>query len=181
MATWQIDPAHSEVKFKIKHLVVSTVTGHFRNFHAAIETENQDFSDARISFEADVNSINTNNEQRDAHLKSPDFFDAAKHPKMIFRSTSVSRVSDDKLKVMGYLTIREVTRSVTLEVSYNGTVAGFGGKKVAGFEITGKINRFDYGLTWNALTEAGGVVVSSDVKLDIAAEFNQVEEAAKAA
>ena len=181
MAQWHIDPAHSDVKFKIKHLVVSTVTGRFGDFNAVIETENQDFSDARISFEADVNGINTNNEQRDAHLKSPDFFDAAKHPKITFRSTSVTPVSEAELKVTGDLTIRGVTRSVLLDVSYNGTVAGFGGKKVAGFEITGKINRFDYGLTWNAMTEAGGVVVSSDVKLDIAAEFNQVEEAAKAA
>jgi polyisoprenoid-binding protein YceI len=181
MATWQIDPAHSEIKFKVKHLVVSTVTGHFKNFSATIESEKDDFSDARITFEADVNSINTNNDQRDGHLKSPDFFDAAKYPKMTFSSRSVARVSDGEYKVMGDLTIKGVTRPLTLDVNYNGTVAGFGGARVAGFEITGKINRFDYGLTWNAMTEAGGVVVSSDVKLDIAAEFNQVQEAAKAA
>ena len=181
MATWKIDPAHSEIKFKVKHLVVSTVTGHFKNFSAVIEADKDDFSDARITFEADVNSISTNNEQRDGHLKSPDFFDAAKYPKMTFRSNAVTRVSDDEYEVTGDLSIKGKSRPVTLEVTYNGTVAGFGGTKVAGFEITGKINRFDYGLTWNAMTEAGGVVVSSDVKLDIAAEFNQVQEAAKAA
>jgi polyisoprenoid-binding protein YceI len=181
MAQWQIDPAHSEVKFKVKHLVVSTVTGHFRNFTATIEAEKDDFSDAQISFEADVNSINTNNEQRDGHLKSPDFFDAAKFPKMAFRSKSVARVSGDKYEVKGDLTIKGKTRPVTLDVTYNGTVAGFGGSTVAGFEITGKVNRFDYGLMWNAMTEAGGVVVSPEVKLDIAAEFNQVQQAVKAA
>ena len=181
MAKWQIDPAHSEVKFKVKHLVVSTVTGHFKSFTAVIEAERDDFSDARISFEADVNSLSTNNEQRDAHLKSPDFFGAGKHPKMAFRSTSVTPVSDDEFEVAGDLTMRGVTRPVTLDVTYNGTVSGFGGQKVAGFEITGKVNRFDFGLIWNAMTEAGGVVVSSDVKLDIAAEFNKVQDVAKAA
>ncbi len=181
MAKWQIDPAHSEIKFKVKHLVVSTVTGHFRNFTATIESEKDDFSDARVWFEADVNSLTTNNDQRDAHLKSPDFFDAANYPKMTFRSNNVTRTSDDEYEVTGDLTIRGKTRPVTLNVNYNGTVSGFGGTKVAGFEITGKINRFDYGLMWNAMTEAGGVVVSSDVKLDIAAEFNQVQVAAKAA
>lgn len=181
MTTWRIDPAHSEIKFKVKHLVVSTVTGHFRNFTATIESGKDDFSDAKIRFEADVNSLTTNNDQRDAHLKSPDFFDAANHPKITFRSGSITRVSDDEYEVTGDLTIRGVTRPVTLDVTYNGTVSGFGGTKVAGFEIGGKINRFDYGLTWNAMTEAGGVVVSSDVRLDISAEFNEVQAAAKAA
>ena len=181
MAKWQIDPAHSEVKFKVKHLVVSTVTGHFKDFSAVIEANQDDFSDARITFEADVNSISTNNEQRDAHLRSPDFFDAANHPRMTFRSKGVTRLSENEYEVTGDLTLRGRTRPITLDVTYNGTVAGFGGAKVAGFEIAGKINRFDYGLTWNAMTEAGGVVVSSDVKLDISAEFNQVQQAAKAA
>jgi polyisoprenoid-binding protein YceI len=181
MAKWHIDPAHSEVKFKVKHLVVSTVTGNFKNFEAVIQGEKNDFTDAQISFEADVNSLSTNNEQRDTHLKSPDFFDAAKHPKLTFRSSSVTPVTDEKLEVRGELTIKGITRPITLAVAYNGTVSGFGGQQVAGFEITGKINRFDYGLTWNAITEAGGVVVSSDVKLEISAEFNLAQEVAKAA
>lgn len=181
MTTWKIDPAHSEVNFKVKHLVVSTVRGHFDNFNATIETSKEDFSDAIIKFEADVNSINTNNEQRDTHLKSADFFDAENHPKMTFESTSIKKLSDNEIEVNGKLTLRGVTKEITLNVIYNGVVSGFGDVKVAGFEISTKLNRFDYGLQWNALTEAGGVVVSNEVKIEIQAEFNEVNEAVKAA
>lgn len=181
MITWKIDQTHSEVNFKVKHLVVSTVTGHFSKFDATIETSKEDFSDAKITFEADVNSINTKNEQRDAHLKSADFFDAQNHPKMNFVSKSIKKLSDNEMQVVGELTIRGITREITLNVNYNGTVAGFGGKEVAGFEVRGKLNRFDFGLRWNALTEAGGVVVSNEVKIEILAEFNKAEEAVKAA
>lgn len=181
MKRWIIDPIHSEVKFKVKHLVVSTVPGTFDKFTATIEGEKEDFSDARMTFEADVNSINTKNEQRDGHLKSPDFFDAAKYPTLSFVSTSVKKLSDFEMEVTGNLTMRGVTKEVTLNVIYNGTVTGFGGQQVAAFEITGKINRFDFGLQWNALTETGGVVVSNEVKIEIFAEFNSVTEVAKAA
>ena len=181
MALWKIDPAHSEVNFKVRHLVVSTVTGHFGKFHATIESEKVDFSDANISFEADINSINTKNEQRDGHLKSPDFFDAAQHPKMSFTSSSVKKLSDYELQVTGILTMRGVSKEVTLDVIYNGTVAGFGGNQVAGFEIRTKLNRFDFGLQWSALTETGGVVVSNEVKIEILAEFNKAQNVAKAA
>ncbi|HRN27631.1 MAG TPA: YceI family protein [Ignavibacteriaceae bacterium] len=181
MTTWKIDPGHSEVNFRVKHLLVSTVRGNFDNFNAAIETSNEDFSDAKIKFEADVNSINTKNEQRDTHLKSADFFDAENHPKMTFESTSVKVVSDHEMKVKGMLTLRGVTKEITLDVIYNGIVSGFGDVKVAGFEVNAKLNRFDYGLKWNTLTEAGGVVVSNEVKIEILAEFNKVNEAVKAA
>jgi len=181
VALWEIDPTHSEVNFKVKHLVISTVTGHISQFDATIESANEDFSDARISFEADVNSVNTKNEQRDAHLKSPDFFDTAKHPKMSFDSTSVKKLSDYELQMTGNLTMRGITREVTLDVVYNGTVAGFSGNQVAGFEIRTKLNRFDFGLQWSALTETGGVVVSNEVKIEILAEFNKVQGVAKAA
>jgi polyisoprenoid-binding protein YceI len=181
MNTWKIDPTHSEINFKVKHLVVSTVTGHFSKFDATIETNKEDFSDAKINFEADINSISTKNEQRDAHLKSADFFDAEKNPKMSFVSKSVKKISDHEMQVTGNLTIRGVTKEVTLDVIYNGTVAGFGGTEVAGFEVRGKVNRFDFGLQWNAITEAGGVVVSNEVKIEILAEFNKVQEAVKAA
>ncbi len=173
MATWTIDPSHSEINFKVKHMLVSTVRGNFGTFSATIEAANENFSDAVISFEAAIDSINTGNEQRDGHLKSADFFDAASHPTMTFVSRGVTVVSDHEMKVDGDLSIRGVTRPITLDVVYNGTVAGFGGAVVAGFEINGKVNRFDYGLAWNALTEAGGVVVGSDVKLEIVAEFNK--------
>ncbi len=181
MALWKIDPAHSEVSFKVKHLVVSTVTGHFGQFDATITSEKEDFTDAIVSFEADVNSVNTKNEQRDIHLKSTDFFDAARHPKMSFVSKSVKRTSDYELQVTGDLTMRGVTKEITLDVIYNGTVAGFGGVQVAGFEIRSRLNRFDFGLQWSALTETGGVVVSNEVKIEILAEFTKAQAASKAA
>ena len=181
MTTWKIDNAHSEINFKVKHLVVSTVTGHFNQFDASIETNKEDFSDAKINFEADINSISTKNEQRDTHLKSADFFDAENHPKMKFISNSIKKISDHELQVKGDLTIRGIKKEITLDVIYNGTVPGFGGSEVAGFEVRGKINRFDFGLQWNALTEAGGVVVSNEVKIEILAEFNKVQQAVKAA
>jgi polyisoprenoid-binding protein YceI len=181
MTLWKIDPAHSEVTFKVKHMVVSTVSGHFGQFDATIESEKDDFSDAKISFEADIASINTKNEQRDGHLKSPDFFDATTHPKMSFVGTSVKKVSDYELQVTGLLTMRGVSKEITLDVVYNGTVAGFSGAQVAGFEIRTKLNRFDFGLQWNALTEVGGVVVSNEVRIEILAEFNKAQKQAKAA
>ena len=181
MTKWKIDPAHSEINFRVKHLVVSTVRGHFDNFNATIETNKEDFSDAKIQFEADIKSINTNNEQRDTHLKSADFFDADNHPKMSFESTSVKKISESEMEVKGNFTLRGVTKEITLDVNFNGIVSGFGDVKVAGFEINAKLNRFDYGLQWNTLTEAGGVVVSNEVKIEILAEFNRVDEAVKAA
>lgn len=181
MNTWKIDPAHSEINFKVKHLVVSTVTGHFNSFDATIETNRDDFSDAKIKFEADVKSISTKNVQRDTHLKSADFFDAENHPKMTFVSKSVKKLSDHELLVTGDITIRGKSKEITLDVIYNGTVSGFGNALVAGFEVRGRLNRFDFGLQWNALTEAGGVVVSNEVKIEILAEFNKVQEAVKAA
>ncbi|MBZ5703382.1 MAG: YceI family protein [Acidobacteriia bacterium] len=181
MAQWKIDPTHSEVSFKVKHLVVSMVTGTFTKFHATIEGEQEDFSDAKFTFDADVNSVNTESDQRDGHLKSPDFFDAATHPKMTLVSKSVKKLSDYEMKVVGDLTLRGVTKEVTLDAMYNGTVTGFGGAKVAGFEVKGKINRFDFGLPWNTLTEVGGVVVSNELKIEILAEFGKVQSAAKAA
>lgn len=181
MTTWKIDPAHSEINFKVKHLVVSTVTGHFNTFDATIETTSDDFSDAKINFEADVKSISTKNDQRDTHLKSADFFDAENHPKMTFVSKSVKKLSDHEMQVTGNLTIRGKSEEIVLDVIYNGTVSGFGNTQVAGFEVRGKLNRFDFGLQWNALTEAGGVVVSNEVKIEILAEFNKINKAVKAA
>lgn len=172
MATWKMDTAHSEVKFKVKHLVVSTVSGSFDSFSATVESNKPDFSDAVISFEADVNSISTKNEQRDGHLKSPDFFDAASHPKITFKSKSLKPVSGDDYELTGDLTIRGTTKPIKLNVTYNGTVKGFGGSfDVAAFEVTGKINRQEYGLKWSALTESGGIVVGDDVKIEVFAEF----------
>jgi polyisoprenoid-binding protein YceI len=173
MAQWTIDPAHSEIKFKVKHLVISTVTGQFGRFSGTIDAERPDFSDARIAFEADIDSISTNSEQRDGHLKSPDFFDAANHPKLTFVSRTVARKGTSGYLLTGDMTIRGTKRQVTLDVTYNGTVKGFDGD-VAAFEIAGTLNRQDFGLRWNAMTEAGGVVVSDEVKLDIVVELKKV-------
>lgn len=173
MATWKIDPSHSEVTFKVKHLVVSTVTGKFKTFEASVDSDKEDFTDAKIQFSADIDSIDTGSEQRDGHLKSPDFFDAASHPKLTFTSTSVTKKSDSDYVVKGDLTIRGTTKPVELEAEFGGIQSDFYGNTVAGFEMTGKINRQDYGLTWSAVTETGGVVVSDQVKLVINIELHK--------
>ena len=176
MATWKIDPAHTEIKFKARHLVVSTVTGWFKKFDATVEADKPDFSDAKISFEADAESITTNIEQRDAHLKSADFFDATNYPKITFVSKSVKKKNDEDYEVIGDMTIRGTTKEIKLNVVYNGTVKGIDGSEVAGFEVTGRLNRFDFGLHWNALTEAGGIIVGDEIKLDINAELVKIKE-----
>ena len=176
MAQWIIDPAHSEVKFKVRHLVISTVTGQFNAVRGTVRAAEPDFSDARIQFEADVESIDTNNAQRDAHLKSPDFFDAATYPTISFISTSITPEADGAFELKGDMTIRGTRRSVVLAVTYNGTAKGFDGD-VAAFEIAGTLNRQDFGLRWNAMTETGGVVVSDEVKLDIVVELKTADVA----
>jgi polyisoprenoid-binding protein YceI len=162
---WSIDPMHSEVQFKVKHLVISTVTGSFKNFQGTVETEGDDFNNAKINFSLDVNSINTSQEQRDGHLKSADFFDAEQYPHITFESTSVTKESDDNYKLTGNLTIKGVTKPVTLDVEHGGIATDFYGNTKAGFEIEGKINRKEFGLTWDGVTEAGSIVVGEDVKL----------------
>lgn len=164
MATWTIDTAHTEIGFKVKHLVVSTVSGKFTSFEGKLEGEKEDFSDAKISFSADVDSIHTGNEQRDNHLKSEDFFDAAGHPKLTFISTSIEKDGND-YKITGDLTIRETTKSIVLNAEFGGIEKSLYGQVVAGFEVTTKINRQDFGLKWGAVTEAGGLVVANDVKI----------------
>ncbi len=164
MATWNIDPMHSEVQFKVKHLVISTVTGTFNTFSATMQASNEDFSDAQVSFSADIDSINTNNALRDGHLKADDFFNAASYPQMTFKSTAIVQAGE-KYKVTGDLTIRGTTLPTMLDVEYGGTAVDTYGQTKVGFEVKGKINRKDFGLTWSALTEAGGLVVADDIHL----------------
>ncbi|MBU7576773.1 MAG: YceI family protein [Flavihumibacter sp.] len=171
MATWKIDASHSEITFKVKHLVISTVSGKFNEFDATVEAEKDDFSDAQVSFSAKIDSISTGNEQRDGHLKSADFFDAAGHPELSFKSTALKQVSGSDYELTGDLTIRGTTKPVTLKAEFGGIQNDFYGNTVAGFELTGKINRQDFGLTWSAVTEAGGVVVSDEVKLAVNVEL----------
>lgn len=170
---WKIDPTHSEVQFKVKHLVISTVTGSFGSFDGHIETEGDHFEDARAEFTADVNSITTNNEDRDNHLKSDDFFNAEAFPHLTFQSTKFEKNGDQTYKVTGNLTIRDVTKEVVLDVVHGGTVVDPYGNTKAGFDITGIINRKEFGLKWSAVTEAGSVVVSDNVTLHLNVQFVQ--------
>ncbi len=171
MSTYKIDQSHSEVTFKVKHLMITNVTGSFTKFDATMESSAADFSDAKISFDAETASITTNNEQRDGHLKSDDFFAAEKFPKLSFVSKSLTRKSDEEYKLTGDLTIRDTTKTIELNVEYGGTMTDPYGQVKAGFEVSGKINRKDFGLSWGAVTEAGGVVVSDEVKLHAAVQF----------
>ena len=171
MTTYKIDPAHSEIAFKVKHMMIATVSGNFTQFDATLQTEAPDFNNATISFEADVNSINTNNEQRDGHLKSEDFFAAEKFPKLTFVSKSFTKEDEEEYKLVGDLTIRGVTKTVELAVEYGGTMTDPYGQIKAGFDISSKINRKEFGLSWGVVTEAGGVVVSDDVKLHLSIQM----------
>jgi len=170
---WKIDPVHSEIQFKVKHLVISTVTGYFRDFNARVETENDELEGADIYFEAETASVSTNNDQRDEHLRSDDFFNAELYPKLTFQSTFFEKEGNDQYKLEGDLTIRDVTKSITLDVVYGGTVQDHTGQTKAGFEVTGTINRKEFGLKWNGVTEAGNLVVGNDVKLQLNVQFSQ--------
>jgi len=165
--TYKIDAAHSDITFKVRHLMITNVTGSFSKFDATMESEAADFSDAKISFEADADSINTGNEQRDGHLKGDDFFAAEKFPKLSFVSTAFTKKSGEEYTLTGNLTLRGVTKPVELAVEYGGTVTDPYGRVKSGFEINGKINRQEFGLIWGGKTEAGDVMIGDDVKLHI--------------
>jgi len=171
LTKWVLDPLHSEVQFKVKHLVISTVSGFFRDFEGELDTENGDFTDAKINFSLGVSSIDTNQGQRDEHLKSAEFFDAEKYPKISFKSTSFTKKGDGEYALIGDLTIKNVTKPVILAVEYGGSNADFYGNTKAGFEITGKVNRKEFGLTYDGITEAGAIVLGEDIKLLINVQF----------
>ena len=163
---WNIDNTHSEIGFKVKHMMISTVKGHFEDYTASVEAADDTFSNASFEFAAKIDSINTKNKDRDNHLKSDDFFNAAEYPEMKFTSKSF-----DGETLTGDLTIRDITKEVTLNVDFNGVAVDPYGQTKAGFEITGKINRKEFNLTWSAVTEAGNVVVGDTVNLVIDAQF----------
>ncbi len=176
---WNIDPTHSEVQFKVKHLVISTVTGTFKKFEGSLETEGDNFDGAKASFALNTASVDTNVGDRDGHLKSGDFFDSENYPNLTFKG-NLKQVGAD-YKLVGDLTIKETTKPVELDVELGGTMVDGYGQNKAGFEINGKINRKEFGLTWSMVTEAGGVVVGDDVKLHLNVQVvEQVEEAAQA-
>lgn len=163
---WALDPAHSEIQFKVKHMMITTVTGAFKSFNAEVETEGDDFSTAQIGFSADTASVDTGNEQRDGHLRSGDFFDAETYPALSFKAGKLQpKGSGDDYQLTGELTIRDTTRPVTLDVEFGGIGTDPWGNTKAGFTLSGKINRKEWGLNWNAALEAGGVLVSEDVRL----------------
>ena len=172
---WTVDKAHSNVKFTVTHLVVSEVEGSFKLFDGTMENDKSDLSDAKINFTVDVNSINTDNEKRDGHLKGDDFFSAEKFPTMKFTSTSMKSVGENKYKLAGDLTIRDVTKPVEFDVTYGGSVAAMGTTKL-GFKAKTTINRFDYNLKWDKTTEGGGLVVSKEVVILVNVELNKVKE-----
>ena len=175
---WKIDPAHSGIQFKVKHLMISTVTGHFKTFDLEVETETEDVQTPKgIVFTADIDSITTNNEQRDAHLKSSDFFHAEEHPQLRFDGKKYEANGE---KLYGDLTIRGISKPITLNVEYGGTVVDPYGQTKAGFTLNGKISRKEFGLTWNGITETGGVVVSDEIKLHVEVQLiKQVAEQAE--
>jgi len=171
MEKWSIDTMHSEVQFKVKHLVISTVTGSFKIFEGNADTNGKTFDGSKVSFSLDVSSLNTNVADRDAHLKSDDFFNADQFPKINFTNGVLKNAGGDKYVLNGDLTIRDITKSVTLGVELGGVAVDGYGQTKAGFEVTGAISRQAYGLKWNVVTEAGGVVVGDEVKLNINAQL----------
>lgn len=169
--TWDIDKVHSAVKFGVTHLVISTVEGNFKDFDSKLYTK-ADGSIDKIEAIIKTTSVNTENEQRDNHLRSDDFFASAKFPEMIFVSKNIKKVGQDQYKITGDLTIRGTTKSVVLDAKNNGTITDPWGNTRTGWTASTKINRFDFGLAWNKAIEAGGLVVGKDVTISINAEFS---------
>jgi polyisoprenoid-binding protein YceI len=170
-STWAIDPTHSEIGFKVKHMMFTNVSGKFNTFSATIENEDDNFETSKISFSADINSIDTNNADRDNHLRSADFFDAEKFLKLTFTSTGISKVNEGEYKITGDLTVKDVTKSIELQTEYSGLMKDPWGNTKVGLSINGKLNRKEFGLTWNAALETGGVLVGEDVKLVAEIQF----------
>lgn len=162
---WAIDPMHSDVQFKIKHLVISTVTGTFRKFDGRIVNEGDDFNNAKVNFKIDIKSIDTNQPQRDGHLQSGDFFAADEFPEITFESTSFVNQGGNDYKMIGNLTMKGVTKPVDLNVEYGGSEDNGHGILKHGFEVTGTVNRMEFGMTWNKLTDTGGLGLGENIKL----------------
>jgi len=171
---WTLDKGHSNVKFTVTHMVVSEVDGSFKNFDGTIEGTKPDFSDAVVSFTVDVSSVNTDNENRDKHLKGDDFFNSEQFPQMKFQSTSFKPLGGNKYQLNGNLTIRDITKPIAFDVAYGGSLNTQKGAKI-GFKAKASINRFDYNLKWDRATEAGSLVVAKDVVITINAQFNEVK------
>jgi polyisoprenoid-binding protein YceI len=169
---WILDPSHSEVEFKVRHMMISTVSGKFTKFDADLQTEDEDFTTAKVTFTIDVNSITTGNEQRDGHLQASDFFESAKYPQIRFVATRIENVDNDgSYEVYGDLTIRDVTKQVKLDAEFGGVIKDPWGNTRAGVTVSGKINRKEYGLQFHAVTETGSLVVGDEVRIHLGLEF----------
>lgn len=169
--TWALDASHSEIVFKVKHLMIANVKGEFRKFSATAKSEGENFDASSIELTIDAASIFTNSDDRDNHLKSPDFFDSAKFPQLLFKGTSLTKKDDDNYELKGTLTIKGVSKEVKLDVEFGGVNKDPWGNQKAGFSVSGKINRTDFGLNWNAALETGGVLVSEEVRINAEVQF----------
>lgn len=169
MSSWKIDPGHSIIQFKIKHLALANVSGIFTSFHGTVQTNQADFNGAQVHIDIDVASLTTNNEVRDTHLKSDSFLDVQQFPRLLFKG-NLHRVADD-YALAGELTIRNIAQRVELDVAFTGTGKGRFGDTRAGFEVNGQVNRTDFGLTWSMLTEMGSLVVGEVIKLNMDIEL----------
>jgi polyisoprenoid-binding protein YceI len=170
--TWVLDAAHSELQFRIKHLMISTVSGRFGNFEATVKTEGDDFTTAKVQFRAGVNSISTNNEQRDAHLKNGDFFEAETYPDILFSGDKMEKTGEDEYKLHGTLTLKGVSKPVMLTAEFGGITKDPWGNTRAGFSVSGKIRRVDYGISFGAVADAsGGLLLADEVKIDANVQF----------
>ncbi|NRS87820.1 polyisoprenoid-binding protein YceI [Flavobacterium sp. 7E] len=164
-ANWAIDPTHSEIGFKVKHMMFTNVSGKFNAFEASIENDEDHFESSKISFSADVNSVDTNNLDRDNHLRSADFFDIENYSKLTFKATSIKKIDEGEYQITGDLSIKDFTKSIVLETEYSGLMKDPWGNTKIGLSISGKINRKEFGLTWNSALETGGVLVGEEIKL----------------
>lgn len=171
---WMLDKANSQIQFMVKHMMITTVTGGFSEFDGAVETEEKDFSSAKISFVADTASVFTGNAGRDTHVKSSDFFDIVKYPQLKFVSSKVEKLDDNHFRLYGNMTIKEVTKEIEADVKFAGFVKDPWGKEKAGFIIAGSINRKDFGLKWNVITEAGNILVGEEAR--ISCEVQLIEQ-----
>ena len=172
---WNLDITHSEIYFKVKHMMISTVTGQFKQFDGTVETNGDDFSSAKIYFNANVNSVFTNNEQRDAHLRNNDFFDAENFPQITFEGDKLEKIDDGEYKLSGTLTIKEISKEITLNVEFGGLTTDPWGNARAGFSVSGKINRQDFGVSFGAVTETGGLLLGDEVKIYAEVQFVKQE------
>ena len=163
---WVLDPTHSELGFKIKHLMITNVSGAFKDFNVEVESRNQDLTTAQIHATVQIDSIDTHNEQRDAHLKNSDFFEAEQYPQMLFNSTKVEKADDENYLVYGNLTLKGITKPVKLNVEYSGVTKDPWGSERAGFIVTGKINRSEWGINFNGVLETGGLMLAEEVKIN---------------